>query len=286
METGPIWLPEQVHQAPISRQSVEEMLAKSPRRICFASTHRNALRHDPGENWVGRFAVPFPNTVYPLFHADTGLELFENRRYGNWWRSIRTEEEYEKIGQWVDANRELVFLRDGLALSIALGEHMEEPGKRSEIGELEYRAKYNRDSSAIDALVARCETVIGRLPYYRDATGVCAVPPSPEKAFDLPSRLAGAVSERLGMRDLTNTIRWRSQKPSLKEVPFNEKWGTLEQVGLDCGHDVAGQRVILVDDMYQSGVTMHYVAMGLIASGAEHVYGLALAKALRDTDNE
>ena len=286
MEIGPIWLPEQVHQAPISRESVEKMLATRPRRICFASTHQNALRHDPGESWVGRFTVPFPDTVYPLFHADTGLDLFENQDYGNWWRSIRTEEEYERIRGWVDANRGLVFLRDGLVLSIALGEHMEEPGERSEIGELEYRAKYNRDASAIDALAARCETVIRRLPYYRDATGVCAVPPSPEKSFDLPSRLAVAVSERLGMRNLTNTIGWCSRKPSLKEVPFNKKWDTLEQVDLGCGRDVAGQKIILIDDLYQSGITMQYVAMKMIESSAEHVYGLALVKALRDTDNE
>ncbi len=286
MEIGPIWLPERVHQAPISRESVEEVLATRPRRICFASTHRNALRHDPGESWIGRFAVPFSETVYPVFHAETGLELFLNRKYGNWWRSIRTDEEYETIQRWVDANRELVFLRDRLALSIALGEHMDAPGGRSEIGELEYRAKYHRDPSAIDALARKCETTIRRLAYYRDATGVCAVPPSPEKSFDLPSRLAGTISERLGMRNLTNTIGWRSRKPSLKEVPFNEKWDTLEQVDLSCGRDVAGQKIILVDDLYQSGITMQYVAMKMIESGAEHVYGLALVKALRDTDNE
>jgi predicted amidophosphoribosyltransferase len=35
-----------------------------------------------------------------------------------------------------------------------------------------------------------------------------------------------------------------------------------------------------MDDLYQSGTTMQFVAMKLKQAGARHVYGLALVKAL------
>jgi predicted amidophosphoribosyltransferase len=43
--------------------------------------------------------------------------------------------------------------------------------------------------------------------------------------------------------------------------------------------------VILIDDKYQSGTTMQFVAMKLQEAGARYIFGISLVKTLRDTDN-
>ena len=43
--------------------------------------------------------------------------------------------------------------------------------------------------------------------------------------------------------------------------------------------------VILLDDLYQSGVTFQYVGMKLLSSGASRILGLSLVKGRGDRDN-
>ena len=59
----------------------------------------------------------------------------------------------------------------------------------------------------------------------------------------------------------------------------------MEAVGLTVGSKISEEKVLLVDDLYQSGITMQFVAMHLLGAGAEQVYGLALVKSRRDSDN-
>ena len=48
-----------------------------------------------------------------------------------------------------------------------------------------------------------------------------------------------------------------------------------------------GESVILLDDKYQSGTTMHYVAMQMQAAGVDGpILGLVAVKTLRDDDNK
>ena len=48
---------------------------------------------------------------------------------------------------------------------------------------------------------------------------------------------------------------------------------------------VADKIVLLIDDLYQSGVTMNYAAMMLLGEGAKAVLGLACEKTCRNDDN-
>ena len=43
--------------------------------------------------------------------------------------------------------------------------------------------------------------------------------------------------------------------------------------------------VLLVDDLYQSGVSTNYVAMLMLEAGAKEVFGLACEKTCRNDDN-
>lgn len=270
------------HQGDITEESVKQGLALSPKRICFSTTHRNALSSASYEGDVGRFSVPFRETVGLLFAEQVGLTLFRSE-YG-YWRCVRSQEEYEQIQDWIKAQGQRVFLRDALALSVALSEHIQDD-HRTSLGELEYQAKYKQDVKAVGQIIDICSNEIQSLPFYRDSPAVCAVTPRAGKEYDLPSQICEALSLRLGKCNISDNYFWSGSKPTLKEVDYEDKWEALEGCGLSFINGVQFKSAILVDDLCQSGVTMQYVARTLLNSGVERVYGLSLVKSRGNKDN-
>ena len=271
----------------ITRQSVEATRAKEPKRICFSTTHNMQPKPEADSGYVGAFNVPFGEGFARIFP----YSLFPNpHREESKWRSIRTEEEFEKIKAWVKHQGDRVFLRDCLNVSIAISHNRTgtgEGGERSEIGELEYRAKHQHDTEAIKTLAEHCVNTIQDLPLYKDADLVCAVPPGPGKDFDLPSRVVSLVSGKVGKPDITDCFNFGSEKKPLKSAGLNEKWEAWEAAQLSFnGSDITGKKIILIDDKYQSGTTIQYIAMKLGEAGARQVYGLSMVKTMRDTDNQ
>jgi predicted amidophosphoribosyltransferase len=85
---------------------------------------------------------------------------------------------------------------------------------------------------------------------------------------------------------LTQHLAWTGDKGQLKNVPLEKKWDLLKAAGLTIdAKRVQKKNILLIDDLYQSGTTMHFVAAKLRESGAAQIYGIALTKALSDDDN-
>jgi len=254
------------------------------RRVHFPTIHTNALRRDDSGKRVGRFAIPFRPTVAPLFEADTGLTIF-NSEYGP-WRAIDTEGEFAVIENWVRRQGTRVFIRNCLPLCVAIDFNMRSEGEYTDVGKLEDRAKSRRDQDAIELLTNLCCDTVRELPFYKDVSAVAAVPARPGKDYDLPTVIADEISGVLGIPDLTPNFNWFGDKGSLKKVPLEEKWERLDAADLRIEEmEIDRDAVLLVDDLYQSGTTMQYVAMKLLEAGADLVYGLALVKSWGDADN-
>lgn len=276
---------------PITRERVE-YLRQGTQRICFEGREDDYLKRKVGSSFVGNFKIPFLESIDPLLCAETACEL-ENDKYGKYWAIIRTEAQFESIQEWIENNREIVFIKSALSLCIAMSMHkvMDEDDLspvHTELGDLERRAKYKQDPEAREELLARLIELRRRLPFYRDDanTVICAVPPRPDKGFDLPSWLARELAAREGLPDITPNLRWKGQKGKIKEVAVAEKWDELEKAGLDVGYNLSGWRVILIDDLYQSGTTMQFVARSLQQAGAEHIFGLSVVKSMKNSDNQ
>ena len=75
----------------------------------------------------------------------------------------------------------------------------------------------------------------------------------------------------------------------MKNSSVDEKGNVWEtaQVSFQSNSElnVKDKTVILIDDKYQSGITIQYIAMKLQQAGACEVYGLSFIKTLSDTDN-
>ena len=204
------------------------------------------------------------------------------------WRSIKTEAEFVAIQAWVQLQGTRVFLRDCLDLSVSLDQNFvdNQSGTHTVLGGLEARAKSRHDQDAIGALVDRYCEAIGDLPGYRDARHIAAVPSRPGKSYDLPTELAAQIAGRLNLVDLTPTFAFSGVKAATKTLDVDQKWKSWEKSGLRFDGALENTPpVILIDDKYQSGMSIQFVASRLYVAGAGEVFGLCAVKTLRDSDN-
>jgi hypothetical protein len=266
-------------QEPITLVRFNELRTAEPRRLRFGSSQK--LSRGNGGPATGFLNLTFRETIERILPCDLARK---DGRYGP-YAVIRSEAEYAKVESWINENKDLVFIRSLLSTCVALGEHQSSPGVRTELGELERRAKYEADKSARASLLEKMEEVYNRLLDELDIDSICAVPPSEPGKFCLPARLSSKLSERLGLEDLTPHLSWAGTKPPLKEVEVDLKWQRLEAVGLNVSVDVKGRNVLIIDDLYQSGATVHFVASKLQMEGASELHCLAVVKSLSDTDN-
>ena len=80
------------------------------------------------------------------------------------------------------------------------------------------------------------------------------------------------------------------KKKLVKESELQAKWDAWNESDVSFNGapelDIEGKSVVLIDDLYQSGRTIQYVAMKLQEAGARQVCGLSLVKTWGDTDNK
>jgi len=164
--------------------------------------------------------------------------------------------------------------------------------KQTNVGQLRGRAKpYDKSPSndcyaAANHLASMLLELVTTVDAYSETTIVVPMPPSsPQKDYDLPTLLAQQLAARWPRKDGCAAIRTVKPRAQLKNVDLNAKLdaldGTLE---VDPGM-VAGEVVLLVDDLYQSGASMNFVAMKLQEAGAKAILGVAIEKTVRNDDN-
>lgn len=264
---------------PITLERFVELRAAQPRRLCFGTSQK--LGRGTNGPAIGFLNLPFRETIERLlpWNLDRKDGQFGPRRV------IRSEAEYGDIERWIGENGEVVFIRSLLLTCVAAAVHQSSPGHHTVVGELERRAKYEADVHASAQLLDRLEVVYRRLLHCLGIDAVCSVPSSGQERSCLPAWLAAGLSQRLNVEDLSGEVRWAGAKPSMKEVNVDHKWSALGAVGLLIQKSVEGRRILIIDDLYQSGATVHYLASQLQAAGASELHCLTVVKSLSDTDN-
>lgn len=268
---------------PITLDGFQALREKDTKRICFGTVHKNALKYKPSDKSAGFFNVPFIETIGDLFP----WRLFKNTKgkFGGYFRTVINDEEFNEINHWISRNSDVVFIRSLFYTAVAACEHYIGDG-RSKIGQLEFSAKYEGSGPARDSLVETLTEIYGRMHGKRKIDGIVSVPSSVPGTQSLPNYLAANLAARVGVPDLTDQIRWNGAKESIKALGVDEKWAALERVGITVEPSISGKNLLLVDDMYQSGATAHFIASQLRAAGANDLHLLAVSKGRRDTDNK
>lgn len=286
-----------MQQDPITPARLQEMVTWRPRRYRLMDWNTLCRPVRPDQDWSLRF--PFHETFAnlcdascPVRHNPVMRDRYDDRRAFVYLQCA--DHELAAVERWLAALGPYVALRDGLALSFALDYEREDgsPEKaQTAIGALRARAKtYGRaptgDShEAAAELAERCVAFLENVSAYREADAVVAMPPSdPGKVFDLPRYLAQHIARRWSRDDLSPAVRTPAKRPQIKNLRLDEKLATLEGT-VQVDPAVNGRSLLLVDDLYQSGTSMNYVAMLLQRAGARCILGLALEKTCRNDDN-
>lgn len=266
----------------ITHELLRKAMEQAPRRICFSSCHKDAFKKETGK-FLGKISFPFKESIKPIFEFETDLTLFLN--LGKYWHSIKADEQgdLKEVEDFVNKYQNTVFLRDCLDLSIALSENLSDSNELTIIGKLENDAKYNNDKAAIQDLAEICDKFMLTTPYYDSVDYFCAVPPSDPDGDNLPRQIIRQLSN-YEKKDISKSVNWKEKKPALKEMEFEQKLSTLTSIDLIIETDIENKSIIIVDDLYQSGTTMQYIAMKLKEAGASLVYGLSFVKARNDKD--
>jgi Phosphoribosyl transferase domain len=207
-----------------------------------------------------------------------------------------TSNQLQAVGEWATIVSSVVALRDFLRVSFALDYTRQGGGPEqelTEIAKLRQTAKLYGDSddpstttrAAALALADQCIKFTQESKSYFSVNAVVSVPRSdPSKIYSLPGIIADRISHDLGIEDLSDSIKTLQRRREMKDTPAAERLQELMgTIGVDRAA-VKGKRILIVDDLYQSGTTMNYVGMLLLEAGAACVYGLSCEKTCSNQD--
>lgn len=286
------------HQDKITSERIFEMIAWHPRRMKLSLEWKDPLHppRNPGDDWS--VVLPFRETFGNAFQVmcdvpNIGMREGSGRCY-TFLKDDSSEARASARGCLALIGN-YVAIRDCLAISFAIDYDKEEgnPDKpQTKVGALRSRAKtYDRVPTAdtyraADELVKEGLDFLEKMTCYSTATCTVGMPPSrPDKPFDLPKYLSEKISKKLGITDLTAMVKTTKVRPQLKDERLDTKLQSIEgTVSVDT-NALKDQIVLLIDDLYQSGVSMNYVTMLMLEAGVKKVYGLACEKTCRNDDN-
>lgn len=290
-----------MEQRPITVDSINEMLTWKPRRMKLEDEWLEAL-HDPTgtyQDWS--LVLPFCETLKNAFESmcfvrSTELRPAKNERCVAFFPDATTQEAIlDSVKEFLKTIGSYVVLRNCLALSLALDYDRTKGNPNNPqtvIGRLRSRAKpYQKETSgdtydAANEMVSHYMDFIREMTCYQDITCVVAVPPSdPQKPFNLPRYLASKIGKALKVSDCSPGVQTVKARESLRGTHISKKLSTIEGTISVDSTALRNQVVLLIDDLYQSGVSMNYTAMLLLKAGAKRIYGLVCEKTCRNDDN-
>jgi hypothetical protein len=253
----------------------------------------------PGQDW--HLLLPFRNSYENAFktmcRAATVPVPVNGGRLAIYLKAVDPESgPPQEVYDWIETVGKYVAMRDFLALSFALdydreGGNPKQP--QTKIGRLRSEAKPYGDTHATSAHVAAADQLVlemlaflREMRCYRSADCVVAMPPSdPAKTYNLPRRLAEGIAKVSGREDLSGAVTTIKARSGLKNTPKAEKLATLRGTIAVDAQAFQGKNVLLVDDLYQSGISINYCALLLLQAGAEKVFGLCCEKTCSNDDN-
>lgn len=272
----------------IPRKAINEediqafMEDKATKRFNMQYFQQKAVNVVNKENEVAWFNVPFKEPINAILAPLFGVNTFLYERHGSSKATHRfnTQEELDEFNVKIEPYKELVFMRDCLDLSVALSMHDTAPdGVKTEFGEAEYQVKYNKQRGEyLQTLVNKTQFWLDKLPYFKHADCVCCVPTQHPVMSLILGQLKGFSFE-----NISDDVYWNNKNDEIKGKVASEKLASLNQFDLRIDSNIKGKTILLLDDMYQSGLTLQFVAMKMKQAGADRVFGLTLVKALSNS---
>ncbi|HSG40489.1 MAG TPA: phosphoribosyltransferase family protein [Thermoanaerobaculia bacterium] len=157
--------------------------------------------------------------------------------------------------------------------------HRQFENTRTELGELLFRLKYRSDHSAVAPIAqAACDFVRS---WKSGIDVIVPAPPSRYRAIQPLFQIADELGKLLGLPVDKTSVRKTKGTPELKNnVDYAQRIELVKGAHVLMNRSLRGRRVLLLDDLYQSGATLNALARLLKESGeVSAVFALALTRA-------
>ncbi|MBL8156842.1 MAG: hypothetical protein JNM70_21885 [Anaerolineae bacterium] len=226
----------------------------------------------------------FPEYRFSIQFADV-------RKRFDWGTYIYGLMEKEPLTKLIDMMKKVVCIdiENALEMTFALGYHTDRGKGKTTMGEVVYKAKpyHNSPTSSsirhANILAEWYCSFMRRHPAYARADYVLSVPARAGKSFDLPNHIVEVICRELGIANGAGLVyRARETRP-MKDL--KTQWAKTENMrdafAVNTGVSLVGKSVVVIDDICQSGITLHQMAVPLQSTGAT-VFGLVATKTLSD----
>ncbi len=150
--------------------------------------------------------------------------------------------------------------------------------KRTKVGELLYKLKYQSDKTVIPDIINSIKSSIKNI---NKMDVIVPAPPSNKSRYYQPVYEIGkSLSQDTGVPFIKNALSKKSFTELKNITDANERERILkESISLKSGIDFSDKKVLVIDDLYRSGATLKAVTSVIFENGnAKDVFVLTLTK--------
>jgi adenine/guanine phosphoribosyltransferase-like PRPP-binding protein len=150
---------------------------------------------------------------------------------------------------------------------------------RGLVGGLAYRLKYEGDASAVQPLVDHIIDLIAQHPELADIEGIVPMAPSTVRPFDPVRAVADELGSRLNKKVGSVLVRVRPTAPQKEMHSMAQKRANVDGAFVVRAR-ISGRKVLLLDDLFDSGMTLEAAFHALMDAGAARVCVLTLTRTI------
>ena len=164
----------------------------------------------------------------------------------------------------------------------ALGFHSRITGadwSRSGVGDLTYRLKYDGDVSVLSALTQQTLDLFQAHPETNQADVIIPVPSSTERKVNPVHVFCEALAGKINLKVAPLVVKTRPTQPQKEMKTLAQKRANVAGAFALAG-DVKGKRLLVVDDLFDSGATLEEITRLLLKGGAARVHVLTLTRTI------
>jgi len=149
---------------------------------------------------------------------------------------------------------------------------------RSEIGELVYQLKYKQDKSVVSKIV---DLVLNQI-HFQNIDNLILIPAPPSKLdreFQPVFLIVEELAKRLNVPYYLDLLKKENSEELKNEDDVEKRIKILQNsIKINKNYDIVNKRILVIDDLYRSGVTLSVVSDILKNLKVKAVYVLTMTK--------